>query len=55
MMDERKHTKFLDIFRKVLWPESGSDLHLVELYSALDAGGRRPARKQDGEGYDDFF
>lgn len=51
LMDEHKHTKFLDVFRKVLWTESASDLHIVELYSALAVGGRRPARRQDGEGY----
>lgn len=50
-MDEHRYTKLLDVFRKVLWPESSLDLHLVELYSALAAGGRRPARRQDGEGY----
>nr|CAG4649275.1 EOG090X04W0 [Scapholeberis mucronata]SVE93574.1 EOG090X04W0 [Scapholeberis mucronata] len=50
LMDEHKHTKFLDVFRKVLWTESASDLHIVELYSALAVGGRRPARRQDGEG-----
>nr|CAG4650920.1 EOG090X04W0 [Simocephalus serrulatus]SVE94195.1 EOG090X04W0 [Simocephalus serrulatus] len=50
LMDEHRYTKLLDVFRKVLWPESSLDLHLVELYSALAAGGRRPARRQDGEG-----
>ncbi len=50
-MDEQKQMRLLDVFRKILWPESSSDLHLVELYSALAVGGRRPARRQDGEGY----
>ena len=50
-MDEQKQMKILDIFRKILWPTSSSDLHFVELYSALAFGGRRPARQQDGEGY----
>lgn len=50
LMDEHRHTRLLDVFRKVLWQDSSPDLHLVELYSALAAGGRRPARRQDGEG-----
>lgn len=50
-MDKQKQMKLLDIFRKILWPTSTSDLHFVELYSALAFGGRRPARQQDGEGY----
>nr|CAH0110003.1 unnamed protein product [Daphnia galeata] len=50
LMDKQKQMKLLDIFRKILWPTSTSDLHFVELYSALAFGGRRPARQQDGEG-----
>nr|CAG4636955.1 EOG090X04W0 [Ceriodaphnia reticulata]SVE72893.1 EOG090X04W0 [Ceriodaphnia reticulata] len=50
LMDEQKQVRLLDVFRKILWPESSLDLHLVELYSALAVGGRRPARRQDGEG-----
>nr|CAG4634743.1 EOG090X04W0 [Alona affinis] len=50
LMDDSKRERLLDIFRTVLWPESAADLHLVELHSALAAGGRRPARRTDGEG-----
>lgn len=50
LMDENTQTRLLDIFRKTLWPESMSDLHFIEIYSALTVGGRRPARKRDGEG-----
>ena len=51
LMEDTKRNRFLDIFRDVLWPESAMDLHMVELQSALAAGGRRPARRSDGEGY----
>lgn len=51
LLDDQKQTKLLDVFRKILWPMSSPDLHFIELYSALAAGGRRPARPQDGEGY----
>lgn len=51
LMDDQKQMKLLDIFRKILWQNSSLDLHFIELYSALAAGGRRPARPQDGEGY----
>ena len=51
LMEDQKQARLLDVFRKILWPESSFDLHLVELYSALVVGGRRPARRQDGEGY----
>ncbi|XP_032782919.2 epsilon-sarcoglycan [Daphnia magna] len=50
LMDDQKQMKLLDIFRKILWQNSSLDLHFIELYSALAAGGRRPARPQDGEG-----
>lgn len=50
-MDERYQTRLLDVFRSTLWPDCAADLHFVELYSALSAGGRRPARLADGEGY----
>nr|SVE73512.1 EOG090X04W0 [Daphnia atkinsoni] len=50
LLDDQKQTKLLDVFRKILWPMSSLDLHFIELYSALAAGGRRPARPQDGEG-----
>nr|SVE75080.1 EOG090X04W0 [Daphnia dolichocephala] len=50
MMDDEKQMKLLDVFRKILWPTSSADLHFIELYSALAAGGRLPARPQDGEG-----
>nr|CAG4646205.1 EOG090X04W0 [Macrothrix elegans] len=50
LMDENVRNKLLDVFRTILWPESQFDLRLVELYSALTVGGRRPARRQDGEG-----
>nr|CAG4647846.1 EOG090X04W0 [Moina brachiata]SVE92969.1 EOG090X04W0 [Moina brachiata] len=49
-MESHKQDRLLDVFRNILWPESANDLHFVELYSALLAGGRRPARRQDGEG-----
>lgn len=51
LMDDSKRNRLLDVFREVLWPESAQDIHLVELQSAVAAGGRRPARRQDGEGY----
>ena len=50
LMDEVKRNRLLDVFRDVLWPESTTDLHMVELQSALAAGGRRPMRRSDGEG-----
>nr|SVE74138.1 EOG090X04W0 [Daphnia barbata] len=50
MMDNEKQIKLLDVFRKILWSTSSADLHFIELYSALAAGGRLPARPQDGEG-----
>jgi len=50
LMDEQKLSKFLDVFRLVLWPESSNDLHLVKLQSAILAGGRHPVRPEDGEG-----
>ena len=55
LMDDSKRERLLDVFRTVLWPESASDLHLVELQSALAAGGRRPARRTDGEGYKTYY
>ena len=54
MMNPAKQSTFLNIFRSVLWPESTSDLHFMELNSALSIGGRRPARREDGEGYSMF-
>nr|CAG4643160.1 EOG090X04W0 [Ilyocryptus agilis] len=50
LMEETRRNKLLDVFRDVLWPESSEDLQLIELHSALASGGRRPARRSDGEG-----
>nr|CAG4641639.1 EOG090X04W0 [Eurycercus lamellatus] len=50
MMDQTRLDKLFDVFRITLWPESSSDLHLLDLHSALTVGGRRPARREDGEG-----
>nr|CAG4650104.1 EOG090X04W0 [Sida crystallina] len=50
MMDPIKQATLLDVFRSVLWPESSVDLHFIELDSALSIGGRRPAKREFGEG-----
>nr|CAG4648616.1 EOG090X04W0 [Polyphemus pediculus] len=50
LMDDRKLSKLLDIFRNELWHESSEDIHLIKLHSALLVGGRHPVRLEDGEG-----
>jgi len=50
LMGKERLSQLLDIFRIILWPGSAHDLHLVQLQSAILAGGRYPLRPEDGEG-----
>lgn len=51
LMGKERLSQLLDIFRIILWPGSAHDLHLVQLQSAILAGGRYPLRPEDGEGF----
>nr|CAG4651767.1 EOG090X04W0 [Triops cancriformis] len=45
-----RKTKFLEIFTKELWPESGYDLQVVDLSSSLALGSRKPTNPSEKEG-----
>ncbi|XP_071446057.1 epsilon-sarcoglycan isoform X2 [Hetaerina americana] len=50
LFDSPRMDRLLDVFRKRLWRESVSDLHLTFLASAVYLGARRPLRPSEEEG-----
>ncbi|XP_049824215.1 epsilon-sarcoglycan isoform X2 [Aethina tumida] len=50
MFDPERMEALKDIFRKILWKDSGSDLYVTYMNSALDIGARKPPNPTEEEG-----
>lgn len=51
MFEASRMQALMDIFRSQLWEDSGEDLYVTFLQSAVALGARRPLDPNQGDGY----